>query len=77
MTLPFLVVAGVGANLLVCDWLEVITLNWKAVYNVNRNQLQAALNQYLEVFKPGVDYEFLQIQLYHQNFAKHTQFCMP
>ena len=54
MTLPLLVVAGVGASLLGRNWLEKITLNWKAIHTVNLDQLQSVLNQYTEVFKPGV-----------------------
>ena len=52
--LPLLVVAGVGASLLGHNWLEKLTLNWKAVYTVNVDQLQAVLNQHSDVFKPRV-----------------------
>ena len=51
---PLFVVAGVGASLLGQNWLEKLTLNWKAVYIVNVDQLQAVLNQHSEVFKSGV-----------------------
>ena len=54
VTLPLLVVAGVGASLLGRNWLEKITLNWKAIHTVNLDQLQSVLNQYTEVFQPGV-----------------------
>ena len=54
VTLPLLVVAGVGASLVGRNWLEKIILNWKAIHSVNIDQLQAVLNQYSEVFKPGV-----------------------
>ena len=54
VTLPLLVVAGVGASLLGRNWLKQIALNWKAIHNVNMDQLQTILNQYSEVFKPGV-----------------------
>ena len=53
VTLPLLVV-GVGASLLGRNWLKQIALNWKAIHNVNMDQLQTILNQYSEVFKPGV-----------------------
>jgi len=52
--LPLLVVAGAGASLLGCNGLEKIMLNWKAIHNVNLDQLQTVLNQYSEVFKSGV-----------------------
>ena len=54
VTLPLLMVAGVGASLLGRNWLEKITLNWKAIHTVNLDQLQSVLNQYTEVFQPGV-----------------------
>ena len=54
VTLPLLVVAGVGASLLGRNWLEKLTLNWKTIYSVNVDQLQAVLNQNSDVFKPGV-----------------------
>ena len=78
VTLSLLVVAGVGASLLGCNWLEKATLNWKAVYNVNRDQLQAVLNQFSAVFKLGVKVKItkltvLLIQPYHQKFAKHIK----
>ena len=37
------------------NWLEKLTLNWKAIYTVNVDQFQAVLNQHSEIFKPGVD----------------------
>ena len=52
VTLPLLVVAGVGASLLGRNWLEKLTLNWKTIYSVNVDQLQAVLNQNSDVFKP-------------------------
>ena len=52
MTLPLLVVARVGATLLGQNWLDKLLLNWNAIYSVNVDQLQALLNQHLEVFKP-------------------------
>ena len=74
--LPLLVVAGVGASLLGRNWLEKLTLNWKAIYSVNVDQLQAVLNQNSDVFKPGVgtlkDYKA-------HNFIDSTvppKFCM-
>ena len=54
LPLPLLVVAGLGASLLGRNWLEKLTLNWKAIYSVNVDQLQAVLNQNSDVFKPGV-----------------------
>ena len=54
MTLSLLVVARIGASLLGCNWLEKITLNWKAIHAVNNNEFQEPLNQYLDVFNPGV-----------------------
>ena len=54
VTLPLLVVEGVGASLLGCNWLEKIQLNWTVIHNMNIDQLQAVLNKYTEVFKPGV-----------------------
>ena len=54
MTLPLLVVAGIGASLLGRNWLEKITLNWKAIHAVNIDKLQEVLNQYSDVFNPGV-----------------------
>jgi len=41
--LPLLVVAGAGASLLSCNGLEKIMLNWKAIHNVNSDQLQTVL----------------------------------
>jgi len=37
--LPLLVVAGAGTSLLGCNGLEKILLNWKAIHNVNSDQL--------------------------------------
>ena len=54
ITLPLLVVAGIGASLLGRNWLEKITLNWKAIHAVNIDKLQEVLNQYSDVFNPGV-----------------------
>ena len=54
MTLPLLVVAGIGASLLGRNWLEKITLSWKAIHAVNIDKLQEVLNQYSDVFNPGV-----------------------
>ena len=54
MTLPLLVVAGIGASLLGRNWLAKITLNWKAIHAVHIDKLQEVLNQYSDVFKPGV-----------------------
>ena len=34
VTLALLVVAGIGASLLGRNWLEKITLNWKAIHAV-------------------------------------------
>ena len=50
MTLPLLVVAGIGASLLGRNWLEKITLNWKAIHAINIDMLQEVLNQYSDVF---------------------------
>ena len=54
ITLPLLVVAGIGASLMGHNWLEKITLNWKAIHAVNIDKLQEVLNQYSNVFNPGV-----------------------
>ena len=54
VTLPLLVVEGVGASLLGHNWLEKIQLNWTVIHNMNIDQLQAVLDKYTEVFKPGV-----------------------
>ena len=54
VTLPLLVVEGVGASLLGHNWLEKMKLNWTVIHNVNIDQLQAVLDKYTEVFKPGV-----------------------
>ena len=48
MTLPLLVVAGIGASLLGRNWLEKITLNWKAIHAVHIDKLQEVLDQYSE-----------------------------
>ena len=54
VTLPLLVIAGAGASLMGCNWLEKITLNWRSIHKVNFDQLQAVLTQYSEVFKPDL-----------------------
>ena len=54
VTLPLLVIAGAGASLMGHNWLEKITLNWRSIHKVNFDQLQAALTQYSEVFKPDL-----------------------
>ena len=36
------------------NWLEKITLNWKAIHTVNIDKLQEILSQYSDVFNPGV-----------------------
>ena len=52
-TLPLLVIAGTGASLMGCNWLEKILLNWNSIHKVNAiDQLQAVLTQYSDVFKP-------------------------
>ena len=80
VTLPLLVVAGVGASLLGRNWLKKIALNWKAIHNVNMDQLQTILNQYSEVFKPGVGGTKLTFSLTlqsYQNFVKQVRCHMP
>ena len=54
VTLPLLVIAGAGASLMGCNWLEKITLNGRSIHKVNFDQLQAILTQYSEVFKPDL-----------------------
>ena len=44
ITLLLLVVARIGASLLGHNWLEKITLNWKAIHTVNIDKLQEVLN---------------------------------
>ena len=49
-TLPLLVVSGIGASLMGCNWLEKLTLNWKAIHNIHSDKLQEVLSEFSEVF---------------------------
>ena len=53
-TLPLLVVSGIGASLIGRDWLEKLTLNWKAIHNIHSEKLQEVLSEFSEVFQSGV-----------------------
>ena len=43
-----------GASLMGRNWLEQLTLNWKAIYNIHSDKLQEVLSVFSEVFQPGV-----------------------
>ena len=52
--LPLIVVEGEGPSLFGRDWLRTIRLNWKNICQIQRKELSAILEQYKEVFQPGL-----------------------
>jgi len=54
VTLPLLVVSGIGASLISHNWLEQLTLNWKAIHNVSSDKFQEGISDFSTVFQPGV-----------------------
>ena len=51
---PLIVVEGSGPSLLGRDWLSRIQLDWKQIYHVHSNGLQAVLDKHPEVFREGL-----------------------
>ena len=55
MTLPLLVIPGAGPPLLGRDWLNVLRLDWKSIFQVHSQRtLQGVLEAYSEVFEEGL-----------------------
>ena len=51
---PLLVVEGSGPSLLGRDWFTRIRLDWKQIYHLQSNGLQAVLDSHSEVFREGL-----------------------
>lgn len=52
--LPLVVVAGEGPSLFGRDGLQVIRLDWRAIWHVRQPQLFELLDRYESVFQPGL-----------------------
>ena len=54
-SLPLIVTAGTGPNLLGRDWLTELRLDWKSIFTVGMpSTLQQVLDEHRDVFKEGL-----------------------
>ena len=52
-TLPLIVVQGSGLNLLGCNWLQQIKLNWTKIHAVSpKTSVKKLLEKYASLFRP-------------------------
>ena len=67
--LPLLVIKGNGPNLLGCNWLPYIWIDWKSIYLVSNDKLQNILAKHQNVFGEGLG----QLRGYHAKYMSNKR----